>query len=324
MARASSMRRQYAAEMLVSRPTPERFDETLELMQTCDRGAYGDTDWTALELREEWDEIELSTDAWLVDLDGRLAGVMHLCERRGETFIADGYVHPLRRGRGVGATMLDLAEARARERSAEVPPGGTPRVHCSHLVGDETAPVLLAGKGYVRMRSFFRMVIGVQPPPPEPTLPSGISFRPFDVATHGRALHAANEEAFVQEWSHTPEEFGAWAKRAFERPRFDPSLVVVAWAGSEIAGFSLNYPKRMGDWGWVGSLGVMPSWRRSGVGLALLHESFRRFAEAGETTVALGVDSENPTGATRLYERAGMRRLWRADVWEKVLVQRDA
>jgi ribosomal protein S18 acetylase RimI-like enzyme len=40
---------------------------------------------------------------------------------------------------------------------------------------------------------------------------------------------------------------------------------------------------------------------------------------AGETTVALGVDSENPTGATRLYERAGMRILWRADVWEKEL-----
>ncbi len=34
---------------------------------------------------------------------------------------------------------------------------------------------------------------------------------------------------------------------------------------------------------------------------------------------ALGVDSENPTGATRLYERAGMRILWRADVWRKEL-----
>jgi hypothetical protein len=31
------------------------------------------------------------------------------------------------------------------------------------------------------------------------------------------------------------------------------------------------------------------------------------------------VDAENPTGALRLYEHAGMRVLWRADVWEKEL-----
>ena len=58
-------------------------------------------------------------------------------------------------------------------------------------------------------------------------------------------------------------------------------------------------------------------WR--GLGLALLRESFRRFRETGETVVALGVDADNPTGATRLYERAGMRVLWQADVWEKEL-----
>ena len=43
------------------------------------------------------------------------------------------------------------------------------------------------------------------------------------------------------------------------------------------------------------------------IGLALLREGFRRLAGRGETVAALGVDSENPTGATRLYERAGMR-----------------
>ena len=64
---------------------------------------------------------------------------------------------------------------------------------------------------------------------------------------------------------------------------------------------------------------MRPRWRRRGLGLALLRESFRRFAECGETTAALGVDSENPAGATRLYERAGMRILWRADVWRKEL-----
>ena len=102
-------------------------------------------------------------------------------------------------------------------------------------------------------------------------------------------------------------------------PRVDPSLVPVVWVGDEVVAFSLNYAKRNGDWGWIGTLGVREAWRRRGLGLALLHESFRRFRSRGETTVALGGDVENPTGATRLYERAGMTVLWQADVWEKEL-----
>ena len=75
----------------------------------------------------------------------------------------------------------------------------------------------------------------------------------------------------------------------------------------------------MGNWGWIGSIGVRRAWRRRGLGLALLRDSFRRFRESGETVVALGVDAENPTGAVHLYEHAGMRVLWRSDVWEKEL-----
>ena len=104
-----------------------------------------------------------------------------------------------------------------------------------------------------------------------------------------------------------------------EVEQFDPSLFLVVWDGDEIAAASVNYAKRLGDWGFIATLGVRPAWRRRGLGLALLHESFRRFAERGETTAALGVDSENPTGAAHLYERAGMRVLWRADVWRKEL-----
>jgi hypothetical protein len=32
------------------------------------------------------------------------------------------------------------------------------------------------------------------------------------------------------------------------------------------------------------------------------------------------VDAENPTGATRLYERVGMRVLWEADLYRKDVV----
>jgi len=303
----------------VLRPTPDRFDESLALLQATDREVYGASDWTEAELREEWDGIDLERDAWLVELDGRLAGVMHLCERRGATFISDGCVHPELRGRGVGSALLDLVEARALERTSEAPAEARIALHNAHLVGDAGAPVLLAGKGFSPVRTFFRMVADLDKVDLAPAWPEGIDVRPLDVDAHGRLLHAADEEAFAQEWGYTPKPYDTWAKRIFEKAQFDPALVVVAWAGDDIAGFSLNYAKRMGDWGWVGVLGVAPAWRRRGLGLALLRESFRRFRETGETVAALGVDSQNPTGATRLYERAGMRLLWRADVWEKEL-----
>ena len=43
-----------------------------------------------------------------------------------------------------------------------------------------------------------------------------------------------------------------------------------------------------------------------GVGQALLEHAFRAWYDAGKRRVGLGGDSENPTGAVRLYERVGM------------------
>jgi mycothiol synthase len=61
------------------------------------------------------------------------------------------------------------------------------------------------------------------------------------------------------------------------------------------------------DRGWVDVLGVLAPWRGRGIAGALLRRSFATFAGRGLRQVLLSVDAENPTGATRLYERVGMR-----------------
>jgi ribosomal protein S18 acetylase RimI-like enzyme len=73
------------------------------------------------------------------------------------------------------------------------------------------------------------------------------------------------------------------------------------------------------DIGWIRSLGVRRRWRRKGLAMALLHHSFGEFYRRGKRSVGLGVDSENPTGATRLYERAGMHIAEVFDLCEKEL-----
>lgn len=305
--------------MRVVRPTTERFDEALALLRASDEVVYGDTDWTAEGLRDEWEGLDLEHDAWLVELDGRIAGVAHLLEVKGSRVIGDAYVHPELTGRGVGSCLLGLLEDRARELESLWPERGRVVLQVAHLVGDDGAPPLFSGKGYERARSFFRMVRDVREPIPEPRWPEGTILRPLDPDRDGRALYDAEVEAFAAEWDYEPLDYDAWRGRVFGRSGFDPSLVPVVWAGDDVVAFSRNYPKRNGDWGFIGTLGVRPAWRRRGLGLALLRDSFRRFRDTGETTVALGVDVENPTGATRLYERAGMRVLWQADVWQKEL-----
>jgi len=67
----------------------------------------------------------------------------------------------------------------------------------------------------------------------------------------------------------------------------------------------------------VDYLGVLASRRGRGIGAGLLRSSFGIFAGRGVRRVALNVDAENPTGATALYERVGMRIINRWDLWER-------
>jgi len=71
--------------------------------------------------------------------------------------------------------------------------------------------------------------------------------------------------------------------------------------------------------GWVDNLAVLRPWRQKGLGMALLLHSFAEFHRRGIYTVGLGVDSQNLTGATRLYERAGMHIALQSDTYQKEL-----
>jgi ribosomal protein S18 acetylase RimI-like enzyme len=71
--------------------------------------------------------------------------------------------------------------------------------------------------------------------------------------------------------------------------------------------------------GWVRNLGVRRGWRGRGLARALLQHAFGAFYARGCTTIGLGVDAQSPTGATRLYQRAGMRVTEEYETYEKML-----
>jgi mycothiol synthase len=298
--------------MNVRRPTETDLGAVLELMAACDLADAGESDAAESEMRAHWRELDLERDAWVVELDGSLAGYADFQQLQGGRLMADGYVHPLRRGRGIGAELVRLTEARAAERLPEV----DGRIYLQNATLADAA-AFYEPRGYRPIRRFRRMAIDLDRTPGVEA-PEGVALRPL-TADDARAVHAAMGEAFADHWEHRPRTFEEYSERTFAREDYDPSLCILAEADGEVAGASLNWWKDIGGAGWIGTVGVRPAFRGRGIGAALVLASFAEFMRRGEPRIALGVDAQNETGAVRLYERLGMRTVWEAVVWEKEL-----
>lgn len=273
-------------------------------------------EWTETEVLREWNDLgDLSRDAWLIERDGVPAGYATLLDPGEGVIEADGYVHPDHTGHGVGGCIIALTEARAAEL-ADV--SAEPRIVLRNAVlsSDAAAGSLLASHGYRLVRTFARMRIDLDGPPPPPRWPEGVVAAAFRRGIEDAAVHDCLEEAFAEEWTHVSETLEAWQERKFSDPRFDPGLWLIARDDDWVCGIALCTPGQFGM-GFVNALGVRAPWRGRGLGLALLQGAFGLFWERGERRIGLGVDSENPTDAQRLYERAGMRVAYSANIYEK-------
>ena len=298
-------------------PQQEDLAEILELMRTTDIAISGDSDWSASELESSWVDLDLARDAWVLELDDRIVGYADFTARGGR-LNGDGYVHPEYRGRGIGSEIIRLTEARAREEAEAVPAGERVYIHNATLDRDDSTERFYRGHGYEPVRGFRGMVIDLEEEPEVPSV-EGIEIRGYRHPEEQRDFYEAHQEAFTDHWENRPQPFEKWVQKRQERETFDPSLWWVAQSGGEIAGVLYGEVKRDPNQGWVDVVGVRAAFRRRGIAEALLKTAFAEFWRRGERKVGLGVDAESPTGATRVYERAGMRTLWHAIVWEKEL-----
>lgn len=93
--------------------------------------------------------------------------------------------------------------------------------------------------------------------------------------------------------------------------------------GEEVAGYLLSYfyaadAEATGvREAWVGQLGTRPPWRRRGLASMLLAAALAGYRDAGYHRAALGVDSENASGALGFYERLGFVVDHRSVSWAK-------
>lgn len=276
---------------------------------------------TPEELRNSWETtgFVLEKDAFVVQAaDGRLAGYEEVFDQNAHFDLnADGYVHPQFMGLGVGTALIRAAEERAREHVPLAQADLRVFLRATTDNKDEPGKSMFVNEGFSVIRYHWRMGIELQSAPPAAIWPQGVELRPFVREEHAELVWQADNEAFLDHWGSHSTTFEDWQHRKFDKSDFDPTLWLVAWDGDQIAGFSQNR-FRMGI-GWVGTLGVRRPWRKKGLGLALLQHSFGEFHRRGMNTIGLGVDASNPTGATRLYQRAGMSVMSEFVTYEKEL-----
>jgi len=272
--------------------------------------ADGDTSVavTQDELKHEWENpgFDLQRDACLVEtIDGRVVGYEEFVNEHEHAILrTDGYVHPEFKGRSIGTALLRVMEKRALEEMTLAEPDVRVSLRSTIDNRDPISHDLHRNEGYQPLRYHWRMEIVLDGKPPAPRFPQGIELRPFIKGEHDVAVWQAQNEAFHDHWGSHDQTLEEWKHSRFGDPEFDPSLWGIAWDGEEVAGFSLNR-FRMGI-GWIRTLGVRRPWRKRGLGEALLHYSFGEFYRRGMKTIGLGVDAQNPTGATRLYQKVGM------------------
>lgn len=181
-------------------------------------------------------------------------------------------IHPIYRRRGLEAFLLERAEGHAalalEFADDETPVTIVHGVHSRHQWLRE----LLDANGYTTDQSLTRLDIDLSTPPPIPTWPDAVTFKPYADA-HAAALSTAIREI--------NQDIGAAQPPTFEalllHPSFDPAFVTVGWQGHTVAAVAVIFPVADDDphSAQVAYVGVRRAWRGDNLGQSTLQIGLR-------------------------------------------------
>ncbi|HEU5044888.1 MAG TPA: GNAT family N-acetyltransferase [Nocardioidaceae bacterium] len=227
-----------------------------------------------------------------------------------------GGVRPDRRGRGIGTLLVERMLARSDEAHAEKHPRLPAKITTSGLSSNMAQAELLAGFGLLPERWSFTMRADLaELDGPWPVLPEGLALRRYD-ASLDAAMMAAHNEAFLDHPNFTPWNDVMWKQWVTESRSFRPELSFVAVEEQrpdrvvcyvQTAEFDAHFHATGRREAYVGKVGTLREHRGRGLAGALLRHSLLAYRDAGFDEAALDVDSDNPTGALGVYQRAGFR-----------------
>lgn len=235
-------------------------------------------------------------------------------------FLLFGDVDPARLGEGFGTEMLRRVLDTAHRLHASGSPATRARFQTRALAGRDDQARLLAEHGLTVDRHNFLMFSDLAALP-EPALPDDLEVAAFDPAT-GEELRGAHNEAFSDYPNGTAVDEQTWNgfMLTAAHTRHEQSFVLRdPAAGGRVAAYvfvheyALAPSGEQGREAYVAYVGTLPPYRGRGLATHLLAHTLHACREAGFATSSLDVDTQNPTGALGIYERAGYGVRYRQD-----------
>ena len=277
-----------------------------------------------------------------VAADGQIAGFLRTDSQPPYVvFEMDGAVHPAYRGQGIGSALLQWAAARAQAQLTRSPAGAQVVMQTTIFAHDRCAAALLTRNGYAPVRAWIHLEIDLTAPPPASTWTHGIRVRPMDPQRDWPAVDAELAQAFEDHWGHI---LSAGAKEAGQTEQAEPenralgnddpapndtngddpyfnsrAFCFVATDGPNVVGSCLGNAQSI-EWphsGKVGSLSVLPAYRRRGIARCLMLHAFGEFYQQGVRRVITDTDADSLTGANFLYRQLGMHIYRREHTYER-------
>jgi mycothiol synthase len=237
-----------------------------------------------------------------------------------------GFLAPAWRHKGIGASMFLWIENRMRVIAESHTVKETSLLESFVTDGNIGLAALLEKNNYKPIRYMVDMVRPDLENIPDFPMPDGLEVRPV-MPENYRAIWDADTEAFRDHWGYTEptkEDYQAWLGNKII---FQPQLWQIAWDinTNEIAGQVRTFintaenEKYNRKRGYTEFISVRRPWRKRGLARALIVRSLRLQKEQGMTESALGADSENISGATRVYEDCGFQVTKRNTIYRKPL-----
>lgn len=292
------------------------------LINACEAVDRMDSGTSVPELRRSFDNPLLDKERdirlW-EDADGQLIGYGRLwIPPTGE--VIDGFlgfrVHPTARGNDLEKRIVAWAEGRLREVGQER--GLLVKLRSGSRADNSERIAVIESCGFTRDRYFLTMERCLRratptliEPIPEPQFPEDFTLRQVEGEQDAEAWVQMYNQTFIDHWNHhdaTVKNF----KHGLSQPNYKPELDLIAIApdGTFAAfcecGIFPEENQRSGrNEGWIFGLGTRRGFRKQGLGRAMLLAGMQRLKAAGVEIAKLGVDTENPSGALRLYESVG-------------------